>query len=91
MDVLPEIKNWGEGKYSFFVGRQRYTLTTQLDEERVISVVKNVQAAVSQYPSSLCQDERLFLALMSLSFRLEELHRKTDAMVSRFSEEEHKQ
>ena len=56
MDVLPEIKNWGEGKYSFFVGRQRYTLTTQLDEERFISVVKNVKAAVSQYPSSLCQD-----------------------------------
>ncbi len=88
MDGLSEIRNLGDGKYSFFVGRQRYTLTTRLDEERFFSVVRNVQSTVEQYPASLCQDERLFLALMSLSFNFEELHRKTETLLAKFPENE---
>ena len=53
MDEAPEIRNLGEGKYSFLVGRQRYTLTTALDEERFVRIVSARQELVSSFPPTL--------------------------------------
>lgn len=86
MDETLEIRSIGEGKYSFLIGRQRYTLTTPLDEECFVRVVKTIQDLVGTMPPALTQDERLFLALMSLSHKLEELQNKIDSLVEKFGE-----
>lgn len=71
MDEAPEIRNLGQGKYSFLVGRQRYTLTTQLEEESFLRVVSTIQNLVNSFRPTLSQDERMFLALMSMSHQLD--------------------
>lgn len=86
MDEAPEIRNLGEGKYSFLVGRQRYTLTTPLEEERFARIVSVIQELVSSFPSSLSQEERLFLALMSFSHQLDDLTVRVESMTEALKE-----
>ncbi|MCE5202170.1 MAG: cell division protein ZapA [Synergistaceae bacterium] len=73
MDEAAGVRKLGDGKYTFIVGRQRYTLTTPLDEERFARVVFDVQAIVDSFPLNLSQEDRLFLALMSLSNQMDEV------------------
>ena len=68
-----EIRSFGEGKYSFLVGRQRYTLTTPLEEERFVRIVSAIQELVSTFPPALTQEDRLFLALMAFSHQLDDI------------------
>ncbi len=68
-----EIRSFGEGKYSFLVGRQRYTLTTPLDEERFVRIVSAIQELVASFPPALTQEERLLLALMAFSHELDDI------------------
>lgn len=86
MDEAPEIRNLGEGKYSFLVGRQRYTLTTALDEERFVRIVSAIQELVSSFPAALSQDERLFLALMSFSHELDDIKCRIDSVTETLKE-----
>ncbi len=86
MDEAPEIRNLGEGKYSFLVGRQRYTLTTALDEERFVRIVSAIQELVSSFPPTLSQEERLFLALMSFSHELDDIKCRIDSFTEILSE-----
>lgn len=77
-----EIKNLGRGKYSFIVGKLTYTMTTQLPEHDFVRLVDNVRALVAEYPPYLNQDERLVMALMSISHKLEGLQGKLDSVIS---------
>ncbi len=86
MDEAPEIRNLGEGKYSFLVGRQRYTLTTALDEERFVRIVSAIQELVSSFPPTLSQEERLFLALMSYSHELDDIKCRIDSLTETLNE-----
>ncbi|MBP8684510.1 MAG: hypothetical protein KBE18_04170 [Synergistaceae bacterium] len=86
MDEAPEIRNLGEGKYSFLVGRQRYTLTTALDEERFVRIVSAIQELVSSFPPTLSQEERLFLALMSFSHELDDIKCRIDSVTETLNE-----
>jgi hypothetical protein len=86
MDEAPEIRNLGEGKYSFLVGRQRYTLTTALDEERFVRIVSSIQELVSSFPPTLSQEERLFLALMSYSHELDDIKCRIDSLTETLNE-----
>ena len=86
MDEAPEIRSLGEGKYSFLVGRQRYTLTSPLEEERFVRIVSTIQELVSSFPPSLSQEERLFLALMSFSHRLDDLMVRLESVTEKLSE-----
>lgn len=86
MDEAPEIRSLGEGKYSFLVGRQRYTLTTPLEEERFVRIVSAIQELVSSFPPSLSQEERLFLALMSFSHQLDDLAVRVESMAEALKE-----
>jgi len=86
VDEIPEIRSIGDGKYSFLIGRQRYTLTTPLDEECFVRVVTTIQDIVKTLPPALTQDEKLFLALMSLSHKLEETQNKIVSLINKFSE-----
>ena len=81
MDETSAITNLGDGKYSFFVGRQRYTLTTPLSEERFSRIVSAVQSLVSSFPQNLSQDVRLFLALMSLGNELDETQVRLESII----------
>lgn len=81
MDETSAITNLGDGKYSFFVGRQRYTLTTPLSEERFSRIVSAVQSLVSSFPQNLSQDDRLFLALMSLGNELDETQARLESII----------
>ena len=56
MDETREIKSLGDGKYSFWIGRQRYTLTTKLDAARFFRIVENAGALVEAFPQNLSQD-----------------------------------
>ena len=86
MDEAPEIRNLGERKYSFLVGRQRYTLTTALDEERFVRIVSSIQELVSSFPPTLSQEERLFLALMSFSHELDDIKCRIDSVTETLNE-----
>lgn len=86
MDEAPEIRNLGEGKYSFLVGRQRYTLTTALGEERFVRIVSAIQELVSSFPPTLSQEERLFLALMSFSHELDDIKSRIDSVAETLKE-----
>ncbi len=86
MDEAPEIRNLGEGKYSFLVGRQRYTLTTALDEERFVRIVSSIQELVSSFPPTLSQEERLFLALMYYSHELDDIKCRIDSLTETLNE-----
>lgn len=81
MADAPEIKNLGHGKYSFIIGRLPYTMTTLLPENDFLRLVENVRVLVAEYPPYLNQDERLIMALMSVSHRLEDLQSKLDAVI----------
>lgn len=83
MADAPIIKNLGRGKYSFIVGKLTYTMTTQLPEDDFKRLVENVRALVAEYPPYLNQDERLIMALMSISHKLEGLQDKLDAVINR--------
>lgn len=82
MTDVPEVKNLGNGKYSFIVGKHSYTMTTQLAEEDFKRLIASVQKIVAEYPPYLNQDERLIMSLMSVSHRLEQLQARLDAAVS---------
>ena len=73
MDDFNEIKSLGGGRFSFWVGRQKYTLTTKLEPARFRVIAESVGRLVGSFPPNLSQDERLVLALMTLAFSIEEL------------------
>lgn len=79
-DEASEILNLGGGKFTFLVGNQRYTLTTPLSEERFTRVVSNIQALVSSFPRNLSQDERLFLSVMLLANKLDEVETRIQSL-----------
>lgn len=83
MGDMSEIKKTDDGKYSFVVGRQRYTLSTALEEQLFSSVVRTVQEAVSSFSPQLSQEERLFLALMSISHKNIDVALKLEQLLKR--------
>ncbi|MCD8163887.1 MAG: hypothetical protein LUE09_10805 [Synergistaceae bacterium] len=88
MDETHEIKSLGDGKYSFWIGRQRYTLTTKLEAARFFRIVESAMELVEAFPPNLSQDERLFLALMALSHQVEELSLRIGEISDKFSEQD---
>ena len=46
MDELNEIKSLGDGRYSFWVGRQKYTLATKLEPARFCRIAEGVSSLV---------------------------------------------
>ena len=88
MDETHEIKYLGDGKYSFWIGRQRYTLTTKLEAARFFRIVESARELVEAFPPNLSQDERLFLALMALSHQVEELSLRIGEISDKFSEQD---
>ncbi len=88
MDDLNEIKSLGEGRYSFWVGRQKYTLTTKLEPARFRRIAEGVSSLVAEFPLHLSQDEKLFLALMSLAFQIEDLGGRVDSLCAEFGRKE---
>lgn len=82
MADAPEIKNLGHGKYSFIVGKLTYTMTTQLPERDFVKLIENVRALVAEYPPYLNQDERLIMALMSVSHKLVGLQEMLEEVIS---------
>lgn len=88
MDETHEIKSLGDGKYSFWIGRQRYTLTTKLEAARFFRIVESARELVEAFPPNLSQDERLFLALMALSHQVEELGLRIGEISDKFSEQD---
>ncbi|WP_455965175.1 hypothetical protein [Cloacibacillus porcorum] len=88
MDETHEIKSLGDGKYSFWIGRQRYTLTTKLEAARFFRIVESARELVEASPPNLSQDERLFLALMALSHQVEELSLRIGEISDKFSEQD---
>ena len=94
MDELNEIKSLGDGRYSFWVGRQKYTLATKLEPARFWArfcrIAEGVSSLVAGFPPNLSQDERLVLALMSLAFRLEDMGERVGGLCAEFGGEEKK-
>lgn len=88
MTDLPDVKNLGNGKFSFIVGKVTYTMTTQLKEEDFKHLVANVRSLVAEYPPFLNQDERLIMALMSVSHKLAGLQGQLDGIIVRALTEE---
>ena len=80
MDEFNEIKSLGGGKFSFWAGRQKYTVTTKLEPERFRAVAESVGRLVASFPPNLNQDERLLLALMTLAFRVDEMEERVDKL-----------
>ena len=81
MDETHEIKSLGDGKYSFWIGRQRYTLTTKLEAARFFRIVESARELVEQVLSEFqleilseepveyrcyCSRERVTRALISM-------------------------
>jgi len=81
MGDAPEIKHLGNGKYSFIVGKLPYTMTTQLEEDQFERLVSRVQSLVATFPPYLNQDERLIMALMSVSHRLENIETRVQQTI----------
>lgn len=82
MDETSEIRSLGEGRYSFQMGRQFYTLATKLDEKRFFRVVENARSFLEGLPSNLSQDEILFLGLMAQSYQMEELSTRIEGIIA---------
>lgn len=70
---MSSVKNLGDGKFSFIVGKQSYTLLTSLDIVQLDRVVRCVQEVIGTLPKNLSQEEILFLALMSFANKLNEI------------------
>lgn len=81
MSDAPEVKSLGGGKYSFIVGKLPYTMTTQLEEDQFKRLVAHVQELVATFPPYLNQDERLIMALMSVSHQLESLEARVQKTI----------
>ena len=90
LSVDDEIKSLGDGRYSFWVGRQKYTLATKLEPARFCRIAEGVSSLVAGFPPNLSQDERLVLALMSLAFRLEDMGERVGGLCAEFGGEEKK-
>ncbi|MDO5562501.1 MAG: hypothetical protein Q4F74_02705 [Synergistaceae bacterium] len=88
MEETPEIRKLEDGRYSFVVGRERYTLATSLDEESFFRVVKTAQEAVKDFPPTLKQEDRLFLALLALSNKIDEVACRIDDLLTLAEETE---
>lgn len=81
MDEAPEIRILENGKYSFLVGRERYVLSSPLEEEKFHRIVAAVQQAVDSFPSHLPHEERLFLGLMAMSHQVDEFRERLDSLL----------
>lgn len=81
MDETQEIRSLGEGRYTFLIGRQRYTLNSPLEEECFVRVVSAIQELVDSFPPKLTQEDRLFLALMSMSHKIDDIHNRIDKLL----------
>lgn len=88
MEEMSDIKKMDDGKYSFVVGRQRYTLSTPLEEAHFFRVVRTVQNVISSFPPHLSQEERLFLGLMSLSHEAATVVSKLEKLVEKLESSE---
>ncbi|NLV82046.1 MAG: hypothetical protein GXZ18_03425 [Synergistaceae bacterium] len=88
MEDMSDIKKLDDGKYSFVVGRQRYTLSTPLKEEHFSRVVRTVQDVVSSFPPHLSQEERLFLGLMAISNETANIALKLEKLVNTLEKED---
>lgn len=82
MADVPEVKSFGNGKYSFIVGKLTYTMTTRLPEQDFKKLVVSVQNLVAEYPPYLNQDERLIMALMSILHKLEDIQDRMDDIIN---------
>lgn len=74
------IRSLGEGRYNLRVGRQRYTIATKLSEERFVQLAESVQRLVDGFQSNLSQDERLFMAVMTLVLEADEIAARTEKL-----------
>ena len=88
MDELNEIKSLGDGRYSFWVGRQKYTLATKLEPARFCRIAEGVSSPVAGFPPNLRQAERLVLARMSPDFRLADMGEPVGGLCAPFGGEE---
>ena len=80
-----EILSAGDGRYSFRVGRQRYSIATKLDEAHFKRVAERVRSMVEQFPQNFSQEEMLFLSLMAVSNEIVELEEKIEALAKKYS------
>ncbi|MBQ9882105.1 MAG: hypothetical protein IJM42_05820 [Synergistes sp.] len=84
MDDIREIKSLGDGRYTFWIGRGKYTLSTKIDSARFLRIVETVGAVADAFPQNLGQDERLVLSLLALGNRVEELNERIAALNEKF-------
>lgn len=80
----PEIQQLGSGRYAFWAGRHKYTISTTLDEQSFKRDVESVRALIDMFPQNLSQDERLFLSLMALTHQMQELGLRAEEISKKF-------
>ncbi|MCX7827667.1 MAG: cell division protein ZapA [Thermanaerothrix sp.] len=70
-----------ERRLVLLVGKKSYPIVTSLEEEEVQRAASLVRSLVDSLDSSLSQDERLFLASMTLSSQLLRVQRDLEGLV----------
>ena len=69
-------------RVSLLVGRKSYNILTSLDEETLKEVYEVLHDAAATTDPAMDQDERLFLASMSLANELVALSRRVETMTN---------
>lgn len=85
MDKFEEIRDLGQGRYSFFIGVHQYTLTTPMERERFARVISKVQQLVDSFPAHLSQDQRLFLSLLTMVSKVDRLEIKIETLADKLN------
>jgi len=73
MDNIEDIRDLGEGKYSFYIGVHQYTLTTRIPKDRFLRIVSRIQELVDSFPQQMSQDERMLMSLMTVVNQMDKL------------------
>jgi hypothetical protein len=69
-------------RVSLLVGRKSYNILTSVDEDTLKEVYEVLHDAAAATDPAMDQDERLFLALMTLANELVELSRRVSSMTN---------
>lgn len=66
MNDMPEIRQLDDGRYTFVIGAQKYTLSTPMAKETFFRIVHSVQSAEREIPEAVTShSDRLLLAFMN--------------------------
>lgn len=81
MSDMTEILELPDGRYTFVVGAQKYTLSTPLPRETFFRIVRSVQSAEKEIPKEITSySDRIFLAFMSYVSKVDDLTMKLESM-----------